>query len=154
MAALFFDSSALVKNYRQEIGSTWVRELIAPAAANELYVARICAAEVVAAIVRQQRAGNLPLNDATAAITTFQSDYARRFRLVALGVSVLQDAVRTIQVHGLRGYDGVQLASALQIHKARAAALLPALTFISADVELNAAATAEGLAVENPLLHP
>jgi hypothetical protein len=56
--------------------------------------------------------------------------------------------------HPLRGYDAVQLAAALAVHRPRAAALLPALTFVCADARLNAAATAEGLTVEDPNDHP
>jgi hypothetical protein len=51
--------------------------------------------------------------------------------------------------HALRGYDAVQLAAALEIHS-RA----PSLTLLSADADLNAAATAEGLAADDPNLHP
>jgi uncharacterized protein len=58
------------------------------------------------------------------------------------------------EAHGLRGYDAVQLAVTVGLHRARATAGLPSLTFICADQELNAAATAEGLAVDNPALHP
>jgi len=43
----------------------------------------------------------------------------------------------------------VQLAAALDIYQ-----LDPSLTLVSADADLNAAATAEGLAVEDPNTHP
>jgi hypothetical protein len=42
----------------------------------------------------------------------------------------------------------------LALHRTRQAAGLPPVTFISADQELNAAATAEGLAVDDPTTHP
>jgi hypothetical protein len=48
----------------------------------------------------------------------------------------------------------VQLASATALHAVRSASGLPALTFVSADTELNAAATAEGMPVDDPNLHP
>ena len=41
----------------------------------------------------------------------------------------------------------------MNLHQARAAAGLSVLTFISADGDLNTAAIAEGLAVENPNIH-
>lgn len=50
----------------------------------------------------------------------------------------------------LRGYDAVQLAAALVLQQARQAAQLPALTFVSADLEQLHAAEAEGLTIENP----
>lgn len=54
------------------------------------------------------------------------------------------------QTHALRGYDAVQLAAALEVHRLYAALGLPLILFISADNELNAAAKVEGLQVENP----
>jgi uncharacterized protein len=56
--------------------------------------------------------------------------------------------------HGLRGYDAVQLASAITIKDVQAALGLPISVFVSADKRLNAAASAEGLIVENPNDHP
>jgi uncharacterized protein len=49
----------------------------------------------------------------------------------------------------LRGYDAVQLAAALEIHFQ-----IPSLTLLSAGVDLNAAAAAEGLSVDDPNTHP
>lgn len=48
----------------------------------------------------------------------------------------------------------MQLAAALTIHDQRLAAGFPALLLISADDDLNVAAHAEGLAVDNPNNHP
>src|SRR5262245_10921885 len=57
------------------------------------------------------------------------------------------------ETHSLRGYDAVQLATALEIHVGGLTLGLPALTLISADEELNIAAQAEGLIVEEPNTH-
>lgn len=59
MQAYFFDSSALVKRYVQEIGSAWVQTVTAYQAANQLIVARITWVEVLSAFARLQREGNL-----------------------------------------------------------------------------------------------
>jgi len=56
--------------------------------------------------------------------------------------------------HPLRAYDAVQLASAIVANQALIAANLPPLVFVSADDRLNAVAATEGLAVDNPNLHP
>jgi hypothetical protein len=53
------------------------------------------------------------------------------------------------ETYGLRAYDSVQLASALML----ASRVRTALIFVSADVELNNVALAEGLTVENPNDH-
>jgi hypothetical protein len=53
------------------------------------------------------------------------------------------------RTHALRDYDAVQLAAALEAHS-----LAPSLTLLSADADLNAAATAEGLLADDPTSHP
>ena len=58
------------------------------------------------------------------------------------------------QGQGLRGYDAVQLAAALDVNAERNRYGLPALTLVSADTDLNHAAAAEGLVVENPNDYP
>jgi predicted nucleic acid-binding protein len=55
--------------------------------------------------------------------------------------------------HVLRGYDAVQLAAALKVHR-EYVAFGGSCTLVSADAELNSAALAEGLSVENPNDHP
>ena len=69
MAVYFFDSSALVKRYAQETGSAWVEVLTRTRRrVIVLYLARITAVEVVAAVARRQRGGALSTADAAAAI--------------------------------------------------------------------------------------
>lgn len=53
----------------------------------------------------------------------------------------------------MRAYDAVQLAVARELHSRRLAVGLGGATLISADQELNAAATAEGVPVDDPNLH-
>jgi predicted nucleic acid-binding protein len=61
----------------------------------------------------------------------------------------MQEASRLADSHVLRAYDAVQLAAALDIHR-----LGLSLTLLSADAELNTAAIAEGLTVDDPNNHP
>jgi predicted nucleic acid-binding protein len=61
----------------------------------------------------------------------------------------LQQASELADRHVLRAYDAVQLATTLDIHR-----LDPTLTLLSADVELNNAALAEGVPVDDPNKHP
>ena len=58
------------------------------------------------------------------------------------------------ETYGLRGYDAVQLATGCSINNLCTANNLPAMTFVSADGELNAVATSEGLIVKNPNNYP
>jgi len=64
-------------------------------------------------------------------------------------VDLIAQAGALAEKHALRGYDAVQLAAALQAKSAYSTAGL-ALTLISADLELNSAAIAEGLVVYDP----
>jgi predicted nucleic acid-binding protein len=67
---------------------------------------------------------------------------------------VILRAMNLAENHGLRGYDAVQLAVALQIQAERLNAGVTGFTFVSADQGLNNAAVAEGLTVDDPNLHP
>jgi hypothetical protein len=57
------------------------------------------------------------------------------------------------QLHHIRGHDAVQLVAAHSLNTQLIAAGLPALTLVSGDHELLAAARATGLAVDDPNLH-
>ena len=67
MAGYFVDSSALVKRYVHETGSVWLSGLVASAAGNDIYIARITTVEVVAALTRRARGGTITAADARAA---------------------------------------------------------------------------------------
>ena len=73
---------------------------------------------------------------------------------IELTPSVIQRAMSVAETHGLRGYDAVQLAAALEVNAIARNSGLTSIIFVSADNELNAIATSEGLAVENPNLYP
>jgi predicted nucleic acid-binding protein len=154
MAVYFCDTSAIVKRYINEPGTTWLVGVTDRAAGNRVLVAGITAVEAVAAITRKQRGGGLTLTDAAAAIAAFRHDYANEFGVVAIAPKLITLAMSTAEKHGLRGYDAMQLAAALLTHERRQASKLTPLTLLSADGELNAAAMAEGLTVDDPNAHP
>ncbi len=62
----------------------------------------------------------------------------------------MDEAVILARKYALRGYDAVQLATVLEVHNERTALGLSPLILLSADTELNDAAIAEGLTVDNP----
>jgi uncharacterized protein len=152
VAVFIFDASAIVKRYLKETGSGWIHGLADPAAAHELFLTRIARVEVVAAVARRGRGNVIPV--AAALIAQFRHDATHQYNILEVTPAVLTDAERLAEARGLRGYDAVQLAVALELHRTRQTAGLPPLTFVCADQELNAAATAEGLAVDNPAMHP
>lgn len=153
MATYFFDSSALAKRYVTETGTTWVQALTDPAAGHNIYMARITLVELVSAITRRRRNGDLTPAAATAALADIRADFAADYQVIEITAALISRAETLAEQHELRGYDAVQLAAALEVNTAYVAAgQLPAI-LISADLELNAAATAEGLSVDDPNTH-
>ncbi|WP_152054212.1 type II toxin-antitoxin system VapC family toxin [Tautonia marina] len=149
MAFYFLDTSALVKRYVQETGTAWLQSFCQPAAGHTLFLARITLAEMVAAITRRERGGSIAPADAAMALADFQLDFARQYLPMEITAALIVQAAQLARTHGLRGYDAVQLAAALEVH-----ARVPTLTLISADQELNAAATASGMSVDDPTMYP
>ena len=153
MGAYYFDSSALVKRYADETGTRWVRSLSDPQAGHDLFTAHITGIEVVAAIARKTRMGEIAEHDATIAISTFKSHFKTQYRIVVMTTGTVDRAMELAEQHRLRGYDAAQLASALVVHAELAASGVSELVFISADAELNEVARAEHLSVQNPHDH-
>lgn len=148
------DSSALVKRYIQETGSSWIQTLCQHTQPDDLYIARIAGAEVVSAIARRGRAGHLTPQELTAALDRFQQDFAAGYEIIEMSPAIIDQAMTLARTRFLRGYDAVQLAVAAGLHDLRQVLGLPVLTLVSADTDLNVAATAEGLTVDNPNAHP
>jgi predicted nucleic acid-binding protein len=106
----YLDASALVKRYVVERGS---RATIALMAASEMTATSIVSrAEVGAAIARAVRAGLVKDEVARNAQRRFAGDWPD-FARVSITEALVERAERLAWEHGLRGYDAVQLASAL-----------------------------------------
>jgi uncharacterized protein len=131
-----------MKRYVQEIGTVWVRALTASGTGNFFYLARITDVEVTAALARRRGQLGLSVVQAVAALRQFRRDFGQDYRVVEITIALLQRAAQLADTHALRGYDAVQLAVALDVH-----ARDEALVLVSADAELNAAATTERLRV-------
>jgi predicted nucleic acid-binding protein len=154
MADYFFDTSALVKGHVKETGSPWVRSLVHAKASHRVYIARITAVEVYAAVTRRQHRGELSPAQAAAILGHFRRHLTQRYRVIELTPALFNDAMLTARKHHLRAYDAVQLAVALEVHRLQQDAGLSPVTLISADQDLNTAALAEGLLVDDPNSHP
>ena len=152
MSAYFFDSSALVKRYVREKGTDLVKAIIDPDAANEIYIARISGAEVVAAIARRGRSGDLDKESIRRAVGQFRLEFERLYRVIEVTPGIVSRAMDLALKHGLRGYDAVQLAAALAVEEVRKGMLMESLILVSSDSELNKAALRENLEVEDPNL--
>lgn len=153
MSTYFFDSSALVKRYAQETGTSWVTGIADPQTNNLLYLVRLTAVEVTAALARRRRGKSLSPSDAASALAQFNHDLINQYRVIEVSPQLLNTAARLADQYALRGYDAVQFATSLTLHTQRQAMGLPDLILVSADTELNVAAQAEGLQIENPNDH-
>ncbi|MEJ7711220.1 MAG: type II toxin-antitoxin system VapC family toxin [Pyrinomonadaceae bacterium] len=151
---LLFDSSALIKRYAKEIGTAWVISFFRSVSANRLYISRITAVEVISALTRRVNAKTLGPVAGPKAVWRFHRAFNGKFLKAEITAMLIERATLLAEKYGLRGYDAVQLAAALTANDARIDLGARALTLISADDALNAAASSEGLTVDNPNLHP
>ena len=151
MAPYFFDASALVKGYVHESGSRWVRQVFTRKG-TPVFISPLSGAEVLAAIARKARAGEIHGKTQSECVTAFRRDYQRRFAHIAVSAGVIEEAMALVLAHPLRGADAVQLASALRLREGTP--YLKALSFVAADAALLRLARHTGLETENPLDHP
>jgi len=154
VSVYFFDSSALVKLYAREIGSAWVKAVADISAGNQIYIANITEVEVASAVSRRLRENQITPTDARETIAKLREDFEQNYNIFELGGALIAKAVLLVQAYPLRGYDAVQLATALLVNEERNYLNLPSLIFICADVSLSNAAQAQGLTVDDPNLHP
>lgn len=154
MTSFFLDTSALVKRYFPEVGSAWIARLIDPSAGNMLVLSAITRVEAAAAFAIKYRSGNATLAERDAAYRLLVLHTTIEYDLAPVDAALLDQAMTLTQRYRLRGYDAVQLATALVVNVRYLGAGLPTLTFVSADIDLNAAARDEGLPTENPNDHP
>lgn len=154
MAAFFFDSSGVVKRYVSERGSNFVDGSADLKSGNVVLLSRITRVEVAAAIARRLKSRSITATDAQNTLLAFQHDLTNNYFTVEVAPVLLSIAAGLATKHALRGYDAVQLAAALETNDEGIANGLPPLTIVSADTDLNTAARAEGLNVENPNNYP
>ncbi len=149
VTVFYLDTSALVKHYVDEAGSTWVKNLIALKSAVFI-VSQLLVVEMISAFNRRLREGSVTTDDYTRMVSAFDSDLQTRFQIIRFEHSIVTQARTLLEQHPLRAYDAVHLASAVVMHRTLVEADQPGLTFLCADDRLLDAAKAEGLMVNNP----
>jgi len=147
MARYFLDSSALVKRYHQESGSSAVESLFRRPD-NRFFISRLALVEIHSSFARLVREGVLTELDFSKLISRLEADVASSILAVAAVSSRrLEGATAILRTHGLannvRTLDAIHLATAQVLHgRSRLAA------FVAADKKLLAsAATACGLSI-------
>lgn len=154
MAAYFFESSALVKRFAKERGTTIVLRLLRPSSKNRYYASQLTEVEVCAALARRRKGKTLSPQTVGKSQKRLARDFADRFTKILISTLIVSEAVRFADLYELRGYDALQLACVVDANRDRLKLGLSALILVSADDELNIAAQAEGLTIENPNNYP
>ena len=149
MAFYYFDSSAVVKRYVLEPGSGWVRRLW-----NEhsgaILISWLAVPESAAAFAVCRRVGKLTSREARLAYRQLEYDLAEQFfRLVPLTLDIARLAADLTQRYALKGYDAVQVATALTVAQ-QLRTLDEDLVFVSGDRQTLKAAQKEGLSTDDP----
>lgn len=135
---LYLDTSSLVKLYVAEAHSDLVRRWTEEA--EIVATCRVAYPEMISALNRRYRAGDLGRKDYERILAAFAGEW-RRF--AAMDFDEIA-AGHLAAVHGLRGVDAVHLSACKLLQSAEDA---PAVAFSSFDEKLNNAAAAEHLTV-------
>lgn len=149
----YFDSSALVKRYLAETGSAWVQARCNDPA-RTIVTVDLSRVEVAAAFAAKLRGKFITQAECQEIRAKLAADAEKRYQVIPVTPRRVDEAIELTTRHRLRGYDAVHLACALRLNRALLNANLPPLTLVAADDDLLKAAQAEGLATENPNLHP
>jgi len=150
---LYFDSSALIKNYVQEKGTEEVRTNLQDEeeASRPVFTSVLTFAEIHAALARRAKDRSLSSNEFIRARTNFDSDWVTGVSAVDLGPGVLSVVRNTVDRFALRGADMVHLASAIWLRDTAVTTRSGnQLVFLSSDKSLVKAAAGCGLETFNP----
>jgi predicted nucleic acid-binding protein len=154
---LYVDSSALIKHYIREAGSDALNAKLNDPSLHQpgVFISVLGYAEILATFARRLRE-NARLKRQTELLQKqFRDDWAFELTRVELGVGVLLFIPGLVGKYPLKGSDAIHLASALSLRDALRLGKEfgqgnRSMTFVSADKQLNRAASAEGLEVFNP----
>jgi predicted nucleic acid-binding protein len=138
----YLDTSALIKRFVAERGSSAVRNLVERE--GPIAVATVAYVELHAALARKRREGALSQRLHALICRQFERDWHSYLR-VDLTDEILSRARDLVQGHPLRGLDAIHLASALMLKDA----LDGQIAFVGADQRQLQAAASEGLETVN-----
>lgn len=155
LAQVFYaDSSVLVKRHVPEIGSNWFHSLSDPATGNLIVTSRLSYVEAFSALNRRRRENSVSPADYARLAADFAHVASTEYQIVELLASMAQRARHLLEQHPLRAGDAVQLASALEVADLLRPLTVAPLIFLASDDRLLNAARGEGLATDDPRLHP
>lgn len=88
----YVDTSALVKRYVTEVGSTWVRRLLASPAQYVIYTSVLAQVEVISALQRRVREGHLEAAHAQRLAQRVTMHFAQRYQVMAITQAIVDQA--------------------------------------------------------------
>jgi len=154
MTTYYVDTSALVKRYVDETGSGWLRTILGAEPSPSVIIVHLAIVEMTSALTRRLREGVLTPAEYAQLQNAFRSDCLDEYEIAIAVGDIIDQANRLLEAYPLRAYDAVHLATAVVANQRLADSGLTPLTFLSSDDRLNNAASAQGLAVDNPNHHP
>lgn len=143
---LYLDTSALVKLYAPEPESDAVQELVESAEVTA--VSLIAYAEARAAFARKRQEHAIEAKEYRRLIQEFNDDWDHYF-IIDVTESLVKRAGRLAEKHALRGYDSIQLSSAILLR----AQSRQSVTFCCFDDRLLHAGWREGLSTHSAHEH-
>jgi predicted nucleic acid-binding protein len=109
---LYLDTSALVKLYVEELDSRRVRKSVSDA--ERVGTSRVTYAEARSALARLHRERRINMRRLRTAVEALKRDLTKLIHVeLSPGVSLL--AGDLAETHGLRGFDAIHLASAIEL---------------------------------------
>ncbi len=111
---LYLDTSALLKKYFKEVGSTDVISMWKGAMA--IATSCVAYAETMASLYRKKREANINEDTFKTIINSFHQDW-KTFICVEVNNDLNETIDKIVALHPLRGFDAIHLASALIIHE-------------------------------------
>lgn len=154
MSAYYLDTSALVKRYVDEQGSTWTRAICDPTGNAVLVTSLLLVAELTSALNRRVREGTILTHDYEGLRDAFRRDCIHDYQILPISNAVVGLACELLERHRLRASDALHLATALTVHRLFTDLGLPGPVFVGADARLLDAAQTEGLDTKNPDQYP
>ena len=139
----YLDTSALVKRYYAEKGSDWIHDLFRPE--NLLVVSKVAYAELIAALGRKRREGEITEESFIRTVQSFQQEWTELL-VVEVTDAVFVDLLSVVRRHSLRGFDAIHLCTALWFRKRMKTEVI----FVCSDRSLLGAAEKEKLDVCDP----
>jgi predicted nucleic acid-binding protein len=155
MAIAFLDTSAFMKLYLSERGSTWIRGFVV---GKQVVISELALVEASTTLGRLYRDGIYTRRQASILYSQIYNERSKYsiFDLAATPLNKITSLALNLPVGlRLRALDGIHLVAAKSVQDS-VSKHVPAVptVFVSADVQLLRVAQAQGFTVENPENYP